>query len=135
MKEPKPLLREGASDFERQLLGAVLRERPSPRLRARMRRTLGLTGPLAWAGRAQARLMGGAGKSALGVAVVGLVAAGVVGVRSLQADPGESPTNRASEAPAVGQESAPRAAPAAKPVASPVPEKSAQPTGPDARSG
>lgn len=82
MKDLKPLLREGASDFERQLLSAGMRERPSPQLRSRMRRTLGLTGPLAWAGSVKAMLATVAGKGAVGVAVVGLAAAGVVGLRA-----------------------------------------------------
>jgi hypothetical protein len=135
MKEPKPLLREGASDFERQLLGAVLRERPSRQLRSRMRRTLGLTGPLAWAGSVKAMLMSFAGKSALGLAVVGLVAAGFVGTRSLQADPGDSPSNVARETPAVVKESAPPAQPPAQPVASPLPETSAPAAAPNTRHG
>ncbi|MEY2931623.1 MAG: hypothetical protein RL033_2372 [Pseudomonadota bacterium] len=77
MKDLKPLLRDDASDFERQLLNAVRRERPSAQLQASMRGTLGLTGPVAWLGAVRAALSTGAGKSALGVAVVGLVAAGV----------------------------------------------------------
>ena len=95
MKELKPLLREGASDFERQLLSAALRERPSPQLRSRMRRTLGLTGPIAWAGSVKAMLATVAGKGAVGVAVVGLAAAGVVGLRAQQ---GERPAPRAAVA-------------------------------------
>lgn len=79
MKELKPLLRDDASAFERQLLNAVRRERPSPQLRARMRGTLGLTGPVAWLGAARAALSTVAGKSAVGVAVVGLVGGLVVG--------------------------------------------------------
>jgi hypothetical protein len=123
MKEPKPLLREGASDFERQLLGAVMRERPSPQLRSRMRRTLGLTGPLAWASSVKAMLMGLAGKSALGVAVVGLVAAGVVGIRSTQAERDESRVSLAPEATAVVNERAPTVQ---QPVTTPAPQKSAK---------
>ena len=84
MKEPKPLLREGASDFERQLLSAVMRERPSPQLRSRMRSALGLTGPIAWVSSAKAMLSALAGKGVSAVAVVGCVAAGVVGVRLIQ---------------------------------------------------
>lgn len=78
MKELKPLLRDDASAFERQLLNAVRRERPSPQLQARMRGTLGLTGPVAWLGAARAAMSTVAGKSAVGVAVVGLVAGGLV---------------------------------------------------------
>ncbi|MEY4545926.1 MAG: hypothetical protein RL685_2121 [Pseudomonadota bacterium] len=77
MKDLKPLLRDDASDFERQLLNAVRRERPSAQLQASMRGTLGLTGPVAWLGAVRAALSTTAGKSALGVAVVGLVAGGV----------------------------------------------------------
>jgi len=123
MKEPKPLLREGASDFERQLLGAVMGERPSPQLRSRMRRTLGLTGPLAWASSVKAMLMGLAGKSALGVAVVGLVATGVVGVRSMQAERDETRVSLAPEATAVVIERAPTVR---EPVTTPAPQKSAK---------
>ena len=103
MKDLKPLLREGASDFERQLLSAAMRERPSPQLHSRMRRTLGLTGPIAWAGSVKAMLATVAGKGMVGVAVVGLAAAGVVGLRAQQ-----SSAPRASVA-----VEAPRAAPAA----------------------
>jgi hypothetical protein len=108
MKDPKPLLREGASDFERQLLGAVMRERPSPQLRSRMRQTIGLTGPIAWASSVKAMLSALAGKGAVSVAVVGLVAAGVVGVRSLQSE---------NDAPSAVRETAPVAtlAPAVSP--------------------
>ena len=110
MKEPKPLLREGASDFERQLLSAVRRERPSPQLRSRMRYTLGLTGPIAWAGSVKAMLAALAGKGAISVAVVGLVAAGVVGVRSMQSD---------RDAPRAVREAAPAVAVAAPEPVSP----------------
>jgi hypothetical protein len=82
MKDPRPLLREGASDFERQLLSAAMRERPSPQMRSRMRLALGLTGPLAWASSVKAMLTSLAGKGAIGVAVVGLVAAGAIGLGS-----------------------------------------------------
>jgi hypothetical protein len=60
-----------------------------------MRRTLGLTGPIAWAGSVKAMLATVAGKGAVGVAVVGLAAAGVVGLR---AQPGERSAPRASVA-------------------------------------
>jgi hypothetical protein len=78
MKDLRPLLREDASDFERQLLNAARRELPPPQLQARMRGTLGLTGPVAWLGAVRAALSTVAGKSALGVAVVGLIAGGAV---------------------------------------------------------
>ena len=135
MKEPKPLLREGASDFERQLLGAVMRERPSPQLRSRMRRTLGLTGPIAWAGSVKAMLMGLAGKSALGVAVLGLVAAGVIGVHSLQAERDDSQASPTREAPAVATEQTAPAAPAVRTVVPPVTEQSARAPEQTANSG
>src|SRR6188768_1253212 len=98
MKDLKPLLREGASDFERQLLSAAMRERPSPQLHSRMRRTLGLTGPIAWAGSVKAMLATVAGKGAVAVAVVGL-AAGVVGLRAQQAERSAPSANVAVEAP------------------------------------
>jgi hypothetical protein len=78
MNDHERLLREDATDFERQLLSAVMRERPSPQLHRRMRRTLGLTGPLAWASSVKAMLATLAGKAVVGTAVVGLVAAGAV---------------------------------------------------------
>jgi hypothetical protein len=87
MKELKPLLREGASDFERQLLSAAMRERPSPQLRSQMRRTLGLTGPLAWAGSVKAMLATVAGKAVVSVAVVGLASAGFFGLRAQHGEP------------------------------------------------
>jgi hypothetical protein len=109
MKEPKPLLREGASDFERQLLSAVMRERPSPQLRSRMRSALGLTGPIAWVGSAKAMLSALAGKGVIAVAVVGCVAAGVVGVRSIR-----SARDAAREAAATSATTATPPAPAAE---------------------
>jgi hypothetical protein len=72
MKEPKRLLSRGATDFERQLLRAVVNERPSALLRSRMQRGLGLVGPLAWASTVKAMLGSAAGK------VTGLVAIGVL---------------------------------------------------------
>lgn len=72
MKEPKRLLSQGATDFERQLLRAVVNERPSALLRSRMQRGLGLVGPLAWASTVKAMLGSAAGK------VTGLVALGVL---------------------------------------------------------
>jgi len=137
MKEPKPLLREGASDFERQLLGAAMRERPSPQLRSRMRRTLGLTGPLAWASSVKAMLMGLAGKSAVGAAVVGLVgaglvAAGVVGVRSLPAD--DDRAGVVPDAPVVASAPAPEAIAVTVPETL-VPAKSAKAAEQNAGSG
>jgi hypothetical protein len=113
MKDLKPLLREGASDFERQLLSAAMRERPSTQLRSGMRRTLGLTGPIAWAGSVKAMLATVAGKGAVGVAVLGLAAAGVVGLRAQQGEPPGPRATSASEAPSAAP---PAAIPAALPA-------------------
>lgn len=123
MKELKPLLRDDASAFERQLLNAVRRERPSPQLQSRMRGTLGLTGPVAWLGAARAALSTVAGKSAVGVAIAGLVAGslvatGVVGGGS------EGDSETAAPSAPVAAELAPvapaeRAAPEAAVVAAP----------------
>lgn len=136
MKDLKPLLREGASDFERQLLSAAMRERPSPQLRSRMRRTLGLTGPIAWAGSVKAMLATVAGKGAVGVAVVGLAAAGVVGLRAQQGDPSpRAPV--ASEAPSAAPTApAPAAVPSpAEPAVAPAESAPAQPAVTEPSSG
>jgi hypothetical protein len=82
MKEPKRLLSQGATDFERQLLRAVANERPSALLRSRMQRSLGLVGPLAWASNVKAML---SNKVAAGAAVAGLAVAG--GVAAYQVFP------------------------------------------------
>jgi hypothetical protein len=76
MKEPKRLLSHGATDFERQLLRAVVSERPSALLRSRMQRGLGLVGPLAWASNVKALLGTVTSRATVGVAVVGVVVAG-----------------------------------------------------------
>lgn len=76
MREPRRLLSEDATEFERQLLRAVMQERPSPLLRARMRRALGLAGAVSWAGNAKAALKALATKAGIPTAVGGLVAAG-----------------------------------------------------------
>jgi len=135
MKDLKPLLREGASDFERQLLSAAMRERPSPQLHSRMRRTLGLTGPIAWAGSVKAMLATVAGKGAVAVAVVGLAAAGVVGLRAQQAERSAPSANVAVEAPSTAPAApipaavppslavAPAAAPAAPAAVEPAAEE------------
>ncbi len=125
MKDLKPLLREGASDFERQLLSAALRERPSPQLRSRMRRTLGLTGPIAWAGSVKAMLATVAGKGAVGVAVLGLAAAGVIGLRAQQGDPPGPRATSASEAPSAAP---PAPIPSAEPAVAPAEPAAAQPS-------
>lgn len=121
MKELKPLLRDDASAFERQLLNAVRGERPSPQLQSRMRGTLGLTGPVAWLGAARAALSTVAGKSAVGLAVVGLVAGtllatGVVGGGG--SEPAASSAPLAAElapAPAAPERAAPETAAAEAP--------------------
>jgi hypothetical protein len=100
MNDPKPLLREGATDFERRLLSAALGERPSPRLQAQMRRGIGLTGPLVWAGNVKAMLGTFAGKTVIGA--VGLVAAGGLAVAVNHAA-----VNRAAVSPAVSIPAAP----------------------------
>lgn len=76
MKEPRRLLSHGATDFERQLLRAVVSERPSALLRSRMQRGLGLVGPLAWASNVKAMFGTVTSRTAAGVAVVGVVVAG-----------------------------------------------------------
>jgi hypothetical protein len=78
MREPKRLLADGATDFERRLLGAVVGERPSPMLRSRMRRGLGLVGPLAWASNVKAMFSSLTTKAAVGVAVGSIVTAGSI---------------------------------------------------------
>ena len=75
MREPKRLLSQGATDFERQLLRSVMDERPSALLRSRMQRGLGLVGPLAWAGNVKAMFAALTTKG-VSVAVAGAVAAG-----------------------------------------------------------
>jgi hypothetical protein len=77
MREPKRLLSSGATDFERRLLSAVANERPSALLRSRMRRGLGLLGPVLWAGNVKAMLSALTTKGgALAATVGGVVAAG-----------------------------------------------------------
>lgn len=76
MREPKRLLSDGATDFERQLLNAVINERPSALMRSRMQQGLGLAGPITWAGNAKALFGALASKSGLAAAIGGVVAAG-----------------------------------------------------------
>jgi hypothetical protein len=79
VSEPRRLLAEGATDFERRLLRAVAGERPSARQRARMLHGIGISSGLAlWAATAQAVVATAGGQLALGLA-----AAGVVGVAAL----------------------------------------------------
>jgi hypothetical protein len=88
MKEPRRLLSHGATDFERQLLRAVVSERPSAVLRSRMQRGLGLVGPLAWASSVKAMVATAAGKLLGGTLLSGLVVIG--GVAVLSSSPSES---------------------------------------------
>jgi hypothetical protein len=88
MKEPRRLLSHGATDFERQLLRAVVSERPSAVLRSRMQRGLGLMGPLAWASSVKAMVATAAGKLLGGSVLSGLIA--VAGVAVLSSAPSES---------------------------------------------
>jgi len=137
MKEPRRLLSHGATDFERQLLRAVVNERPSAVLRSRMQRGLGLVGPLAWASTVKAMFGGMASKLAAVVLGSALVVGGATAVWLL---PGSEPATADSPelAPtvqaAVQAETAPaapapaalaEAAPAAEPVAAPLPVVSA----------
>jgi hypothetical protein len=74
-----PLLRGGATDFERQLLSAVRGERPSARQRARMLRGIGLSSGIAlWAATAHAVVAGATGKLALGLGAAAIVSLGVM---------------------------------------------------------
>lgn len=92
MREPKRLLSDGATDFERQLLNAVINERPSALMRSRMQQGLGLAGPITWVGNAKALLGSLASKSGLAAAIGGVVTAGglaaSVGLGRLPVDPG-----------------------------------------------
>lgn len=83
MKEPKRLLTQGATDFERQLLSSVMNERPSALLRSRMQRGLGLVGPLAWASNVKAMFSSLGSQATVGVAALGVVAAGAIGAVSV----------------------------------------------------
>jgi len=128
VREPKPLLREGATDFERQLLRAVAGERPSPRLQSRMRRGLGLSGVVFWAGNAKAMFATLAGKAALGVTIAGLATvAGVATYRHMSAEPParEVPAEVLAVAPVAAAPVPAVAAatpPAVEPLASPEPK-------------
>jgi len=87
MKEPKRLLSQGATDFERQLLRAVANERPSALLRSRMQRGLGLVGPLAWASTVKA-MLGSVGGKITGIVALGVLAAAGVTAVNLVPSPG-----------------------------------------------
>ncbi len=107
MKEPKRLLSHGATDFERQLLRAVVSERPSALLRSRMQRGLGLVGPLAWASNVKAMFGTTASKVTGGVAVGLVVAAGFAAVRLIPASSPPPSTSGAPSAPAAVEASSP----------------------------
>lgn len=107
MKEPKRLLSHGATDFERQLLRAVVSERPSALLRSRMQRGLGLVGPLAWATNVKAMVGTLNSKLVLGAAAAGVVVAG--GVAAYQFVP-RSPSLPEAAAPAPVLQALPPAA-------------------------
>lgn len=107
MKEPKRLLSHGATDFERQLLRAVVSERPSALLRSRMQRGLGLVGPLAWATNVKAMVGTLNSKLVLGAATAGVVVAG--GVAAYQFVP-RSPSLPEAAAPAPVLQALPPAA-------------------------
>lgn len=129
MKEPRRLLSHGATDFERQLLRAVVNERPSALLRSRMQRGLGLVGPLAWASTVKA-MFGGMASKLTAVVLGGVLIIG--GASAVWLLPGSEPAAPDSLAPTVQLEvaqveAAPvapalaEAAPAAEPVAAPPP--------------
>jgi hypothetical protein len=79
VNELKRLLSEGATDFERRLLRAVVNERPSARQRTRMLQGIGVSSGVAlWAATAQAALVSAGGKFVLGLAAASVVALGVL---------------------------------------------------------
>jgi hypothetical protein len=130
MREPKRLLSDGATDFERQLLKAVINERPSALMRSRMQQGLGLVGPIAWVGNAKAFLGTLATKGGVSAALGGVVAAGglaaAVGVGRLADDSGSDSSMR-SVAPVAMIAAAEVAPPAPAPkVVAPVPAVSAE---------
>jgi TolA-binding protein len=114
MKEPKRLLSHGATDFERQLLRAVVSERPSALLRSRMQRGLGLVGPLAWASNVKA-MFGTAASKVTGGVAVGLVVAGGFAAVQLIPESSVSPSSNAAPTAAPAVEARPLAAPEALP--------------------
>jgi hypothetical protein len=98
MREPKRLLSEGATDFERQLLSAVANERPSTRLRSRMQRGLGLVGPVLWAGNVKAMFSTLTTKSGALAGTLGVVAAGAL-VVAISSSSGHARLERAQDEP------------------------------------
>jgi len=125
MNEPKRLLDEAGTSFERSLLSALAKERPSPELARRMHQGIAVAGVAAGA------KLAAAGHGAL--AWVGLVAAGLaVGVAASEVQ--ERSTPAPIVAPAVPQ---PKAAPApletANPPASVAPAPTVEATAPSAR--
>lgn len=79
MSDPRPLHDEGATSFERQLLDAAVRERPSPEMLASMQSGLGL-------GATAAKATTGAAGTFAGYAAITLLAVGgaVIGLVSLR---------------------------------------------------
>ena len=122
MKEPRRLLSHGATDFERQLLRAVVNERPSALLRSRMQRGLGLVGPLAWASTVKA-MFGGAATKLAAVVLGGALVVG--GGAAVWLWPGSEPEPAALDARSPAEEAAPveaarvDSASATQPVAAP----------------
>jgi hypothetical protein len=81
MKEPElmpsdRLLGGDATDFERELLESLLSEQPAAHLKLRMQQSLGFSGPGVWATSAKVALSTAAGKVAVALVGVGLVAGG-----------------------------------------------------------
>jgi len=137
MNEPKRLLEEGGTSFERTLLSALAAERPSPALTRRMHQGVGFAGVATGAKLAAA--------SHTAFTWVGLVAAGLAAgvaaseVRELRATPVFAPTAAPREtfAPETAEPPAPASAPAAavpsEPLPSPPRARSAAPRSGDLR--
>jgi len=121
MREPKRLFSEGATDFERQLLKAVMNERPSSMMRSRMQQGLGIAGPITWAGNAKALLTSLGTKSGITAAFGGVVAAGglaaAVGLGPFASEPAQAPVAMAAS-PVAMHAPAANEAPSAPPVGS-----------------
>jgi hypothetical protein len=111
MKEPRRLLSHGATDFERQLLRAVVNERPSALLRSRMQRGLGLVGPLAWASNVKAMFASAASKLTATMVLGGVVVVGAIAAVSVVPGSNTEPEASATlvERQAVEQRTAPEA--------------------------
>ncbi|HYQ16926.1 MAG TPA: tetratricopeptide repeat protein [Polyangiaceae bacterium] len=119
MSEPERLLRGGGSDFERELLGSLANERPTPALSRRMRQGLVALGLLTSAKTGVAGI----------VAVVGLVTVGAAGGLWAAFHPSAEPPWPAAVVSAVAARPLP-SAPAvetAPPVAPPAPASAVAP--------